>query len=145
ARARRVLRRQRQAGVPPVSASTDRSGITLQDKTALITGAGSGIGRAIAIRFARAGARVAVVDVSEDGAEGTRRMIADSGGNAMRVTCDVVKQSDVTSTFAGVERTLGLVDILVTSAGVAHVGTIEQTTEEDLDRLYSVNVKGVYN
>jgi len=128
-----------------VSAPTDRSGITLQDKTALITGAGSGIGRAIAIRFARAGARVAVVDVSEDGGEETRRTIADSGGSVMRVTCDVVKQADVVAAFASVERAFGPADVLVTSAGVAHVGTIEQTTAEDLDRLYSVNVKGVFN
>ena len=131
--------------------------ITLRDKTALITGAGSGIGRAIAIRFARAGARVAVVDVSESTADETCRTIHTHGsregeagamaaaGAAMPITCDVTKQGDVFAAFARAQQAFGRVNILVTSAGVAHVGTIEQTTEEDLDRLYSVNVKGVYN
>ena len=120
-------------------------GQILEGKTAIVTGAASGIGRAIAIEFARQGARVAVLDVSEDGARAVEREIANAGGTAIAVVCDVRRQSDVASSFADVERQLGGLGILVNSAGVAHVGTVETTSEEDFDRVYSVNVKGVYN
>lgn len=118
---------------------------SLHGKTAYVTGAGSGIGRAIALRFARAGARVVVIDIAEDGAQDTARAIEGVRGRCITQRCDVTKQRDVTDAFADAERRLGPVDILVASAGVSHVGTIEQTTEADFDRLYSVNVKGVYN
>lgn len=118
---------------------------SLEGKTALVTGAGSGIGRAVAIRFARAGARTAAVDVAEDSASETLREIEKLGTIGVKVACDVTKQHQVIDTFRLVEGKLGRVDILVTCAGVAHVGNVEQTTEEDLDRLYAVNVKGVYN
>jgi 2-keto-3-deoxy-L-fuconate dehydrogenase len=101
----------------------------LRGKVAIVTGGGSGIGRAIAVRFADASARVAVVDIAE--------------GAAFR--CDVSRQPDVLRVFEAIQRELGPADILVNSAGVAHVGTVEQTAEEDFDRLYAVNVKGVYN
>ena len=116
----------------------------LADKTALVTGAASGIGRAIAIRFARAGARIAALDVSE-AARDVVREIEETGAKGIAVTCDVANQRAVAEAFRTVETKLGALDILVTSAGVAHVGNVEQTTEEDLDRLYAVNVKGVYN
>jgi len=103
----------------------------LQSKVAIVTGGGSGIGRAIAERFARAGARVAVVDIAE------------GGGAAFR--CDVSRPPDVLRVFQTIHKDLGPPDILVNSAGVAHVGNVEQTSEEDFDRLYAVNVKGVYN
>jgi 2-keto-3-deoxy-L-fuconate dehydrogenase len=121
----------------------------LADKTALITGAGSGIGRAIAIRFAQAGARIAAVDVSETARDVVRELgeLEQFGGKAaaLAITCDVANQPAVVEAFRAAESKLGPVDVLVTSAGVAHVGNVEQTTEEDLDRLYAVNVKGVYN
>jgi NAD(P)-dependent dehydrogenase (short-subunit alcohol dehydrogenase family) len=101
----------------------------LQNKVAVVTGGGSGIGRAIALRFAAAGARVAVVDIAE--------------GTAFR--CDVSRQPDVLRAFEAIRERLGAPDILVNSAGVAHVGNVEQTSEADFDRLYAVNVKGVYN
>ena len=119
----------------------------LDSKVALVTGAGSGIGRAVAIRFARAGARVAVVDIAETAARETVSEIEGFAGEK-RVTalpCDVTKQSHVDESFRAAAERLGDIDILVNSAGVAHVGTVEQTTEEDLDRVYAVNVKGVYN
>ncbi|HEY3221713.1 MAG TPA: SDR family oxidoreductase [Gemmatimonadales bacterium] len=103
----------------------------LAGKVAIVTGGGSGIGKAIALRFANAGARVAVVDIAE------------GGGTAFR--CDVSRQPDVVRAFQAIQAQLGPPDILVNSAGVAHVGTVEQTSETDFDRLYAVNVKGVYN
>ena len=114
-------------------------------RTAIITGGGSGIGRAIALRFARAGARVAVVDVAEDTATAVATEAEALGSATMAVVCDVSRQADVLDAFQDVHSRLGPVDILVNSAGVAHIGTVEQTTEADLDRLYAVNVKGVYN
>lgn len=117
----------------------------LEGKTAIVTGAASGIGQAIAISFAEAGARVALLDIAADGAAETLRRIESGGGSAASVRCDVTKQGEVFDAFRDVQARLGPLDVLVNSAGVSHVGTVEQTTEEDLDRLYAVNVKGVYN
>src|SRR3954462_312039 len=110
----------------------------LGGKRAIVTGGGSGIGRAIALRFARAGGRVPIIDIAAQD-EPTL------GDTAMAVTCDVSRQTDVIDAFRHIEARLGPVDVLVNSAGIAHIGTVEQTTEADLDRLYAVNVKGVYN
>ena len=117
----------------------------LDARTAIVTGGGSGIGRAVALRFARAAARVAIIDVAAESAGAAAGEAIALGGISMAVTCDVSQQTDVIDAFRQVEARLGPVDILVNSAGVAHIGTVEQTTEADLDRLYAVNVKGVYN
>ncbi len=119
----------------------------LENKTAIVTGGGSGIGRAIALRFARARARVALLDIDESAARETAREIerCGSGEAGVAVACDVSRQPDVLRAFEAVEERFGAPDILVNSAGIAHVGTVEQTSEEDFDRLYAVNVKGVYN
>jgi 2-keto-3-deoxy-L-fuconate dehydrogenase len=119
-------------------------GRELAGKTAIVTGGGSGIGRAIALRFARAGARVAVLDIAEPAARAVERDIEAGGGTAVTAPCDVTRQPDVERAFAAVRDRFGGLDILVNSAGVAHVGTVEQTSEQDFDRLYAVNVKGVY-
>jgi NAD(P)-dependent dehydrogenase (short-subunit alcohol dehydrogenase family) len=119
--------------------------MNLANRHAIVTGAGSGIGRAIALRFAAAGARVGVLNITDEAVADTVRAIEEAGGVATPLVCDVTKQKDVFEAFRAAQERLGPVDVLVNSAGVAHVGTIEQTTEEDLDRLYAVNVKGVYN
>ena len=112
-------------------------------RTVIVTGGGSGIGQAIATLFGARGARVGILDLAS--ADATVRAITDAGGTAVHVPCDVSKQDDVTRAFADVQQRFGPLDVLVNSAGVAHVGTVEQTTEADLDRIYAVNVKGVYN
>ncbi len=121
---------------------TSRTTTSLAGRIAVVTGGGSGIGQAIAQLFAQRGARVVILDLA---ASETITQIASDGGAATHIACDVSRQSAVDEAFATVTSSWGAVDILVNSAGVAHVGTVETTSEEDLDRIYSVNVKGVYN
>jgi 2-keto-3-deoxy-L-fuconate dehydrogenase len=115
----------------------------LHNKIAAVTGAGSGIGAAIATLFARQGARCIVIDLN-DRADATVDTIRAGGGEAEARPCDVADPNAVASTFDDIHQIFGRLDILVNNAGIAHVGTIEQTTPEDLDRLYAVNVRGVF-
>jgi len=112
----------------------------LSQKVAAITGAGSGIGAAIATLFARQGARVVALDLNES----AEAIAAAIGGDAVARRCNVAEPGEVADTFREIAATLGRLDILVNNAGIAHVGTIEQTTPDDLDRLYAVNVRGVF-
>lgn len=113
----------------------------LHHKTAVVTGAGSGIGRAIAERFARQGAEVYILDLDEQQARETAEAINREGGLARFQVCNVAVQEEIRLFFAGLKK----LDILVNNAGVAHIGTAESTTEEDMDRIIAVNIKGVYN
>lgn len=117
----------------------------LTDKTAIITGAGSGIGRAIAGLFARQGARVFLFDVDEKAAEQVVNEIRAEGGKAEKIMVDVASQQQVKKSVEQVVAMAGGIDILVNNAGVAHVGNADNTSEADFDRLVSINVKGVYN
>lgn len=112
---------------------------------ALVTGGGSGIGREICRLFAREGARVALFEIDPEAGAATVADIEAEGGSAMLFTCDVSRQADVAEAFAAAERHLGPVEVLVNNAGISHVGTVETTSEEDFDRIFAVNVKGVYN
>jgi 2-keto-3-deoxy-L-fuconate dehydrogenase len=116
----------------------------LDGKSAIVTGAGSGIGRAIATTFAAQGARLFVFDRDLGGANETVAAIGAAGGDATAVECDVTDAASVAAAFASADRGAGKVDILVNNAGIGHVGTVETTSEGDLDRLYAVNVKGIY-
>ena len=116
----------------------------LDHKIAAITGAGSGIGRAIALTFASQGASVFVFDRDAAGANETLALLAQQGMSAEVVACDVADSDSVTAAFEQVDAAAGRLDILVNNAGIAHIGTVENTNEADFDRLYAVNVKGVY-
>jgi NAD(P)-dependent dehydrogenase (short-subunit alcohol dehydrogenase family) len=114
---------------------------SLANKTALVTGAGSGIGAAIAETFAKAGARVFVADRNEAGTRETVAKIIAAGGVAHALKLDITLEADITTAQAAIG---GPLDILVNNAGVGAVGTILQTSQADLDRLISVNVTGTF-
>ena len=116
----------------------------LNGKVAVITGGGSGIGQAISKLFGRQGAHVEVLDVDGPAAGDTAAAIVSSGGSAAGAACDVSDAAAVTSAFERIVARTRRLDILINNAGVAHVGNIERTSEDDLDRLYRVNVKGVF-
>ena len=113
----------------------------LDGKNALVTGAGSGIGKAIAELFAAQGASLVVVDRDEAAARATVDAIRAAAGRAELAVDDVADESAVLALAA----TLPPVEILVASAGIGHVGDLSNTTAADLDRLYAVNVRGVFN
>lgn len=113
----------------------------LNNKVAVVTGSGSGIGKAVALVFAKQGAEVHLIDLNEEAINATAEEIKEENGNAVPHACDVTVQQQVKDVFSSI----GKVDILVNSAGVSHIGTVETTPEEDFDRLYKVNIKGVYN
>lgn len=116
----------------------------LQGKVAVVTGAGSGIGAAIARLFAARGATIAAADRDATAAGRIASEITTSGASAMGYPCDVSDPGEVEALFRSLETDHGRVDILVNNAGIAHIGNIEQTTPDDFDRLYRVNVFGVY-
>ncbi len=116
----------------------------LTDKTAIITGGGSGIGRAIATALADSGATSIILDLNLDGANAVVEEIQAAGGKAEAHSCNVADYEEVQKVFSEVLKGRTL-DILINNAGIAHVGNILTTSVEDFDRIYSVNIKGVFN
>ena len=119
---------------------TDR----FRGKAVLVTGAGSGIGRATALAFAREGGSVAAFDVSPAKADAVAAEVKTSGGRAVAITGDVSKPGDCARAVRDTEAALGPLDILVNNAGIGATGTVVTTDESTWDRLMTVNVKGTY-
>jgi 3-oxoacyl-[acyl-carrier protein] reductase len=116
----------------------------LAGQVALVTGAGKGIGQAIASAFAAAGAQVAVADVRVDAAEHTARTIEASGGRALALEVDVASAESQDQLFARLKDAYGRLDILVNNAGITHWGSVAQTSAEDFDRVVAVDARAPF-
>ena len=114
---------------------------SLQNKKAVVTGGGSGIGKAISALFAKQGAEVHIIELTDESAQEAVAEIRATGGKVFSHACNVANHLEVLATF----EKIGNINILVNNAGIAHVGNVETTPEADFDRIMSVNVKGVYN
>lgn len=113
----------------------------LTNKTAIITGAASGIGKACALVFAQQGATVHLLDMNSLSLTEVVEEISNLGGTAIQHIADVSSQSEISTLF----KKIGKFDILVNSAGISNIGRADNTSEADFDRIVNVNVKGVYN
>ncbi len=114
---------------------------SLKNKSAIITGAASGIGKAIAIIFAKQGAAVHLLDMNEQGLQETVQEILEQDGTAKAYVADVTNQQAIKLLF----EKIGQIDILVNCAGISNIGKADNTSEEDFDKVFKVNVKGIYN
>jgi 2-keto-3-deoxy-L-fuconate dehydrogenase len=114
----------------------------MNKKNVLVTGGASGIGLAISRRFASEGASVIILDYNKESGENVAKDLQSEGFSVTFMQADVSNQSQIKSVVAQIS---GKIDVLINNAGVSHVGNLEQTVESELDRLYSVNIKGVYN
>lgn len=114
---------------------------SLENKSAVVTGAGSGIGRAVANVFAKQGAVVHLLDINTDALKMAVNEIESLGGKAFTHQADLVNQEAVKTVF----EKINAVDLLVNCAGISHIGRADNTSEEDFDKVYFVNVKGMYN
>jgi 2-keto-3-deoxy-L-fuconate dehydrogenase len=118
---------------------------SLEQKTAIITGGASGIGLAIAQRFAREGAKVEILDRNEAEMTSAVASIRDAGGDAVATNCDVADASQVDTVVNGIHARRGQIHILINNAGIAHVGNALTTSPEDFERVQRVNVFGPAN
>ncbi|HEY9489541.1 MAG TPA: SDR family oxidoreductase, partial [Chryseosolibacter sp.] len=111
----------------------------LEKKIAVITGAGSGIGKATAELFASRNAKVFLLDLNEQALNEVRQAVTSNGGEAYPMPCNVAEQAEVLRTFQEIIQQESRIDILVNCAGIAHIGKLESTPEKDFDRIYHVN------
>lgn len=116
----------------------------LTGKSAIVTGAGKGIGKAISTKLSLQGAHVALIDLDETALSEAFHEISSQGGKVSKYICDITHQQQVAKSFEAITQAQGF-DILINNAGIAHVGNVEQTSSEDFDKVYQVNVKGTYN
>ncbi len=116
----------------------------LRDKSAIITGAASGIGKDIALVFAREGAKVAIADLNKDAAEITAKEIRANGGQAMGVAMDVTDEKAVNDGVAAVVRSFGGVDILISNAGIQIVHPIEEFSYAEWQKMIAIHVDGAF-
>ncbi|SVB29220.1 uncharacterized protein METZ01_LOCUS182074, partial [marine metagenome] len=117
---------------------------SLEGKNAIVTGGGSGIGLGISKTFAQQGAHVDILEININAGESAAKDITEAGGSATSHACNVSNQSEVKAVFEAIAGKHSI-DCLINNAGIAHVGNVLDTTEEDFDHVLSVNVKGVYN
>ncbi len=116
----------------------------LADKVALITGAGTGIGRAIALQFAREGAKVALLGRRPEPLQRVAAEVAASAGDALAMPADVTRASDIARALQAILARFGTLNVVVNNAGAVHAGTIEKTSEAEFDHLFSANVKSTF-
>lgn len=116
----------------------------LEGKVALITGGGTGIGRAIALAFAREGAKLAVAGRRKEKLNETIQEMEKQGGQGLAIVCDVAKARDAAHAVRETVKNFGRLNVLVNNAGVLHASTIEGIAEEDWDRLMTINLKGPF-
>lgn len=118
--------------------------IDLRNQTALVTGAGGGLGNAVAVSLAKAGVRVAINDVNSEAADAAVSSLREAGREALAVPADITDPEDVSALVAKVEDEWGQIDILVNSAGICPAGPLEECTPEEWDRVFAVNCRGAY-
>jgi 2-keto-3-deoxy-L-fuconate dehydrogenase len=117
----------------------------LAEKVAIITGGGSGIGKAIAQLFSRNNAIVHILELDKSHADETVKQIKSTGMTAYAYSCDVSNQEQTKTVAGEIIKTSAKIDIVVNCAGIAHIGRLDNTSEEDFDKVYQANVKGTYN